>query len=119
MSSTTARARLTAIDLATLGSDRESGMAARPVKASSNAAIADGRSDGVGSHLPRSDPERLLHRDDPDLPVPDLAGSGGGHDELDDLVHAVILGQHLDLYLRYEVDLVLGAAIDLRVPALP
>src|SRR5205085_6421563 len=114
----TTRARRAASDLATMGSALETGMAASSVRASSRAAIAGGRSDGVGSHLPRADPERLLDGHDPDLPVADLAGPGGRHDQLDDLVHAVVLGEHLDLHLRHEVDLVLGAAIDLGVPAL-
>src|SRR5581483_5427241 len=75
-------------------------------------------SERVGAHLAGPDPDHLLHRSHPDLPVADLAGPGRLGDRVDDAVHPIVVGEHLDLDLRDEVDLVLGPAVDLGVPAL-
>ena len=53
------------------------------------------------------------------LPSPDFAGLGGLDDRLDHLVHQVAAHRHLDAGLGHEVDDVLGAAVQLGVPALP
>src|SRR6185312_2586087 len=61
----------------------------------------------------------LLHRDNEDLAVADLAGLGRAHDRLDRLAGHVVRHGDLDLHLGQEVDGVLAAAVDLGVALLP
>src|SRR5512132_617937 len=75
--------------------------------------------ESVGTHLAGPDPEHLFDGRHPDLAVADLAGAGGLRERVDDAVHLLVVAKHLDLDLRDEVDLVLGAPVDLGVPALP
>src|SRR5712691_3249521 len=88
-------------------------------RASNPARSAARASDRVGTHLPGPDPVHLLDRDDPDLAVPDLAGPGRGEDGVDDGLGLVVFDHDLHLDLRDEVHLILGAPVDLGVPALP
>src|SRR2546425_7109765 len=76
-------------------------------------------SDGVGPHLPGADPMDLLDGENPDFPVADLAGPGGGQDGIHHRLDLVVVDDHLDLDFGHEIDLVFGAAIDLGVAALP
>ncbi len=62
--------------------------------------------------------EATLAAEDPHLAVTDLAGGGGLDDQVDDAVGLGLVGDDLELHLRHEVDLVLGAAVGLGVAAL-
>src|SRR5690606_27327389 len=53
-----------------------------------------------------------------DLAVADLAGARRLGDGVDDAVDLRVVDHHLDAGLGHEVDLVLGAPVDLGVPAL-
>src|SRR4051794_26905548 len=77
-----------------------------------------GSSEGVGAALAGADAHQLFHGGDPDLPVADPTRPGGVRDRVDHLGRAVVVAEHLDLYLRDEVDLVLGPPVDLGVAAL-
>ena len=72
----------------------------------------------VATALAGSDANHGLDRRDPHLAVTDLAGPGGLDDHVDDLVHGGVVHHDLDADLGYEVDRVLGAAIDLGVTLL-
>src|SRR5512146_191431 len=76
-------------------------------------------SDSVRATLAGADSDDRLNRDRPDLAVADPAGLGRLDHDSDEVVGVLVLAQDLDADLRYQVDLVLGAAVDLRVPALP
>ncbi len=60
--------------------------------------------DCVGSAFTGAYPHHGLHRGHPYFAVTDLAGTGGPHDAVDDLVHHDVVDQHLDAYFRHEVD---------------
>src|SRR5262249_36386809 len=77
---------------------------------------AGSKSCGVG--LAGADPHCAVEREDEDLPVPDLAGLGGGSDGVDGLVDLVAGHRDLDLDLRQEAHRVFGTAIDLCVSLL-
>jgi len=67
----------------------------------------------VGQH-----PDHVVHGDHPDLAVTDPARPRGGGQRLDGGVQRRFVDQHLHPHLRDEVDLVLGAPVDLGVAAL-
>src|SRR5690606_16651079 len=69
--------------------------------------------------LPRPHPDHGVDRDGPDLAVADLAGLRRLDDDVDDVLGVVLLGQDLHADLGHQVHLVLGAAVDLGVTALP
>src|SRR5512132_979003 len=75
--------------------------------------------EGVGTHLAGPDPEHLFDGRHPDLAVADLARASGLRERVDDTRHLLVVAEDLDLDLGDEVDLVLGAPVDLGVPALP
>src|SRR5579884_3510600 len=77
------------------------------------------RSEGVATSLAGADAGHLLHGQDPDLAVPDLAGGGGADDGIHDLTDHRVVDQDLDPQLRHEVDRVLGTPVDLGVAPLP
>src|SRR4051812_10559534 len=65
------------------------------------------------SLLTGADANRLLHRQDEDLPVPDVAGPGVFQDRLDDQALVLVLNHDLHLQLRPHVDGQTRAAIRL------
>src|SRR6185369_2140987 len=72
---------------------RTSGSASNASRADRSASTArDGSraSDGVGTHLPGSNPVGLLHRQHEDLAVADLAGPGRLEDGVDDAVDLAV-----------------------------
>src|SRR2546426_421486 len=71
-----------------------------------------------GPRFAGSDSEDTFGRRDPDLAVADLSRSRGLADDLDEAVDGVVVGHHFDLDLRDELDLVLGAPVDLGVATL-
>src|SRR5215813_2017908 len=77
------------------------------------------RSDGVRPALPGADSDHRLDRDRPDLAVAYPAGLRRLDHHADQVVGVLVLTQDLDANLRHQVDLVLGPAVHLRVPALP
>src|SRR6516225_12403744 len=76
-------------------------------------------SDGVRSALPGADSDHRLDRDRPDLAVADPPGLRRLDHDADQVVGVLVLAEDLDTDLRHQVDLVLGPAVHLRVPALP
>src|SRR3990170_251258 len=91
------------------------------MSSSSSRATGAGRSamsESVGPHLAGADPDDLVDGYHPDLPVADLARPCGLGDRVDDPLDLGVFAEHLHLHLRHEVDLVLGAAVDLGVAAL-
>jgi len=64
-------------------------------------------------------PDDIIDRHDEDLPVTDLAGTGGRNDRLDSLFNEGIGNHRLDLDLREQIDLVFAAAVELGMPPLP
>src|SRR6185369_14897464 len=76
-------------------------------------------SERVLAGLAGPDADDLLERRDEDLSVADLAGAGSGFDRFDDPVDDRVVDRGFDLHLGQEVDDVLGAAVELRVPFLP
>src|SRR5215204_4158003 len=75
-------------------------------------------SEGVGPGLPGPDPPDVVDWHDPYLAVADLAGASRFDELLDHPVDIAVVDEDLDPDLGHEVDGVLGAAVDLRVPAL-
>src|SRR4029450_7980871 len=75
-------------------------------------------SDGVGPGLPGPDPPDVLDGHDPYLAVADLAGASRFDELLDHPIDITVVDEDLDPDLWNEVDRVLGAPVDLRVPAL-
>src|SRR5262249_29108680 len=73
----------------------------------------------VRAALPRADPHDRLDRDAPDLPVTDPAGLGRLDHHPDEVLDVLVVAEHLDPDLGHQVDLVLRAAVDLGVAALP
>ena len=61
----------------------------------------------------RANPDHLFNRGDEDLAVADAAGAGGVDDRFHGAFHDGIFADDFDLYLRQEVDDVLGAAVKL------
>ena len=53
------------------------------------------------------------------LAIADLAGFGAVDNRLDDFFHAIIGDRNFDFRFRQEIDNVFGAAVKLRMPALP
>src|SRR5882724_5758977 len=90
----------------------------RPAGAGRNGCTLE-RSDRLGAGLAGADAYRLLEPEDEDIAVADLPGPGDVGDRLDHLVADRVLDGELDLGLRDEVDAVFGAAVKLRVAALP
>src|SRR5829696_5540301 len=80
--------------------------------------VLSARLDRVGPHLARPDADDLTDVGDPDLAVADLAGAGSLDDRVDHALNLVVGDHDLDLHLRNEVHLVLGASVDLGVAAL-
>src|SRR4029453_7127605 len=70
------------------------------------------------SPFPGPDPERLIDRQDEDLAVADLPGSGCILDGLGHDGSAIVVDQNLQLHLGQELDHVLRAPIELRVSLL-
>src|SRR6478735_6423455 len=77
-----------------------------------------GGSDRLGTLLAGAQPDDLVDGEDPELAVADLAGHRPVPDRLDHVVHQCVVDHHLDAQLGQQVDAVLGAAVDLGVPAL-
>src|SRR5215475_9702305 len=77
------------------------------------------RSDGVRPAFPGADSDHRLDRDRPDLAVADPVGLRRLDHHADQVVGVLVLAEDLDADLRHQVDLVLGPAVHLRVPALP
>src|SRR4051812_21870585 len=75
-------------------------------------------SERVLSAFPGADPDDLVDRGDPHLPVTDLPGGGRLHDGVHHAGGVELADDHLDPNLRHEVDLVLRTAVDLGVAAL-
>src|SRR3990172_583823 len=75
-------------------------------------------SEGVGPHLAGADPHDLLDPHHPNLPVADLARPRGLRHRVNHALDLIVVAEHLELHLRHEVHLVLGAAVDLGVTAL-
>src|SRR5262245_55249997 len=75
-------------------------------------------SDRVGSSLAGADADRFLHRRYEDLPVADAARLGGLLDGLERLRQHLLAEHHFQLYLRKEIDDVLGTPIKLGVALL-
>src|SRR4029453_6886700 len=75
-------------------------------------------SERVASHLAGADAQRLLDAQHPDLAVADRAGAGTVDDRLEHVLDRAALGQDLAPRLGQQLDLVLGAAVDLGVAAL-
>src|SRR5262245_39269267 len=69
--------------------------------------------------LAGADANRLLHRQDEDLPVADLARASVLEDRLDDEALVLVLHHNLDLELRPHVDGERRASILLDDPLLP
>src|SRR5579871_3350341 len=69
--------------------------------------------------LPGSHPDHRLHRDGPHLAVADPAGLRRLGDDVDQVVHVLVVANDFHSHLGHEVDLVLGASVDLGVTALP
>src|SRR5260370_5167078 len=64
------------------------------------------------------DPHEPVKLDGPNLAVSDLARLGRVGDQIDELFELAGLDEYLDLDLRYELHLVLGATEDLALSAL-
>src|SRR5450432_167530 len=75
-------------------------------------------SEGASSALAGAHPNHVVNRNRPHLAVTNLAGLGRLDDHIDHVFDVIVVNQHLDTNLGYEVDLVLRAAIDLGVPTL-
>src|SRR5664280_1789733 len=75
-------------------------------------------SECFGTPFACAHPDDLLHREDPDLPVTDLAGAGGFDDGGGHLLHPGVVDEDLEPDLRHELDLVLGSPVDLGVASL-
>src|SRR5664280_3854059 len=75
-------------------------------------------SEGFGTPFAGAHPDDLLHREDPDLPVTDLAGAGGFDDGGGTLLHPGVVDEDLEPDLRHELDLVLCSPVDLGVASL-
>src|SRR5215831_10448492 len=72
-----------------------------------------------GARLSCADTYNVLDRYDPHLAVTDLVGAAGLRDLVDHGHRVRVIDEYLDLHLGHEVDLVLRAAVHLRVTALP
>jgi hypothetical protein len=68
---------------------------------------------------PGPDADDLLHREDEDLAVPDVAGPGRRLERRDHPGDLVVATNDLELHLGEEVDHVLGTAVVLGVALLP
>src|SRR5690606_18888946 len=98
------------------------------VRPSAGASIRDARrrrnrsrappSDCVGSSLTRTDPHDVLHRENRDLAVADLAGPGGLLDRLGGGVGEVVGDQDLQALLGHEGHFVFRSPIDLGLAGL-
>jgi len=66
-----------------------------------------------------ADPHGVLDRNHEDLAVADLAGAGGGLHGLHGACHGGVVDDRFQLYLRHEVHLVFGAAVDFGLTLLP
>src|SRR6266545_936488 len=77
------------------------------------------RSEGIRPPLPGSDPNHGVHGDGPDLAVADTTGLGGLDDDVHHVLGVLVVDQHLDPDLGYQVHGVLGAPVDLGVALLP
>src|SRR6266705_801247 len=82
-------------------------------------ALAARTSESIHPHLAGADPHDLFGGHHPDLAVADRPGPGARHDRLDDVVDLLVVDRDLEPGLRDELHLVLGAAVDLGVAALP
>src|SRR5262245_14125609 len=91
----------------------------RAVSAGPPTSSTRGSSEGVGTRLSRADAVGLLEREDEHLAVADLARPRVLQDHVDHLIDAIVVHGDLELHLGNEVDRILGAAVDLGVPALP
>src|ERR1043166_7644567 len=90
--------------------------AARWIRAASASLSDVTRSERAVSALTRTDPDHVLDRNRPHLAVADLSGLGRLDDHVDNVVGVVILDEHLNPDLGYEIDLVLRPAVHLSVP---
>src|SRR6478735_10788062 len=72
----------------------------------------------IAALFARSDAHKTIDLGDPDLAVADLAGLGGIANRVDHAVGGVVVDDQLDAHLRHVVDVVLGPAVGLGVPAL-
>src|SRR5690349_13709399 len=81
--------------------------------------VVGGSSEGVVAALAGADPDHVVDRDGPDLPVADPAGLGRLEDDVDDAAGVEVVDEHLDPHLRDEIHGVLRAAVDLAVSPLP
>jgi hypothetical protein len=68
--------------------------------------------------LAGADPHHRAHVGHPHLAVTDLPGGGGVDDGLDRSVRGLLVDDDVEADLRHQVDLVLGASVDLHVPTL-
>src|SRR5487761_14545 len=84
-----------------------------------NALPPAGGSERVGAAFSGAYSDDGLDRHAPDLAVPDPARLGGLDDHPDQVVGILVVAEHLEPGLGHQVDLVLGAAVDLGVTALP
>jgi hypothetical protein len=80
--------------------------------------VAGPGSEGVGTPFAGPDPDDLLDREDPHLPVTDLPGAGGVDDRRRHLFDLGVLDEDLEPDLRHELDLVLGTPVNLGVASL-
>src|SRR5690606_15792914 len=82
------------------------------------AARVTGRLEGFRPGLAGADADDGVDGHGPDLAVADLVGAGGLDDHVDDVVGVLGVDEDLDPQLGHQVDLVLGAAVDLGVALL-
>ena len=76
-------------------------------------------SDRVGAIFAGPDPDCLFKGDDEYFAVTDPARFGAGLNRFDNLAHQIITHGDFHLDLGYEVDYILGATVQFRVPFLP
>src|SRR5690606_15899191 len=74
--------------------------------------------DGVGVPLAGADAHHRVDGRDPDLPVADLVAPGGPDDRVHAAIDEPVVEEDLELQLRDQVRLVLGAPVDLGVATL-
>ena len=72
----------------------------------------------VGAGLAGANAERGVDGEHPNLPVADLFGPGRVHESVDDALGVVVVNEDLEPHFGHEVDRVLRASVDLRVPTL-
>ena len=75
-------------------------------------------SQGFDAPLAGADADHLIDRSAPHLAVTDRAGLRCLGDDVDDVTGVGVVDEDFQLYLRDEGDGVLGATVDLGVPAL-